>query len=328
KDEEAVIAEALSTCRHKKAKPNFSKLARQYKVSRKKLSRRYIGAPPTNEQICESANYLLSKDFTGLGDPPRARKTWVYNFLKRLERTAAEYYGEIERWFTDLKAVIKELWILPRLLWNFDETGFVVGRGKDEAVVTKHPKNAKRITVVECINAERALIPPLLIPKVRIIWRSGISISKRTIGLLLLLKMDEMTMIGGFPLWIAVQRIFLWSLLNIVKCHLLQSLDGGPFQQYKHIHGRVVNKAARLGGFDFNKNDFFLKNYAISGLRRLQKRGIWPLNPKIILDQMPSPEEAFEAMVARGDILKFTAKWMTLFPAHQLPNLYLRLQLL
>jgi hypothetical protein len=39
--------------------------------------------------------------------------------------------------------------------------------------------------------------------------------------------------------------------------HLLQPLDRVPFQQYKHIHGRVVNEVARLGGFDFNKNDFF-----------------------------------------------------------------------
>ena len=39
-----------------------------------------IGAPPTNAQIERSANYLLSKDFTGPGEPPCAGKTWIYDF--------------------------------------------------------------------------------------------------------------------------------------------------------------------------------------------------------------------------------------------------------
>ncbi|KAF3389980.1 hypothetical protein DPV78_011709 [Talaromyces pinophilus] len=197
KEEEELIAKILSAYKDEK-KPNFTKLAREYGVSRKKLARRWnglpsrstrpptnrllssdqdkalflwleyldnISAPPTNEQIEDSANYLLAKDFTGPGEPPRAGKT---------ERTAAEHYGEIERWFIDLKEIIESLKIRPRNLWNFDETGFIVGQGKDEAVVTKYPKAAKRvsslssresITVVESINAEGKIIPPLLIPK-------------------------------------------------------------------------------------------------------------------------------------------------------------------
>jgi hypothetical protein len=59
-------------------------------------------------------------------------------------------------------------------MYNFDETGFIVGRGKDEAVVTAHIKMLKRIasnssqesiTVIECINAKGTVIPPLLVPK-------------------------------------------------------------------------------------------------------------------------------------------------------------------
>jgi hypothetical protein len=64
--------------------------------------------------------------------------------------------------------------IKPQYLWNFDEAGFIVGQGKDEAVVTAYPKTSKRvssptsresITVVEAINAEGKIIPPLLIPQ-------------------------------------------------------------------------------------------------------------------------------------------------------------------
>jgi hypothetical protein len=113
---------------------------------------------------------------------------WIYDFLSRLppkyvrivqkpqesERTNAEHCGEIERWFIDLKSIMQTLNIRPRNLWNFDETGFIVGQGKDEAVVTAYPKSSKRvsslssresITIVESINAEGKIIPPLLIPK-------------------------------------------------------------------------------------------------------------------------------------------------------------------
>lgn len=33
-------------------------------------------------------------------------------------------------------------------------------------------------------------------------------------------------------------------------------------------------------------------------------RGIWPHNPKLILDQLLSPEEAFEAFMIKGGTLK------------------------
>ncbi|EED17289.1 conserved hypothetical protein [Talaromyces stipitatus ATCC 10500] len=141
------------------------------------------------EQIAKaSADFLLRKDFTGPGEPRGVGKTWVDRFLTRLpegyqrikqkpqevDRTGAEHYGEIECWFIDLKLVMQELHITPKNLWNFDETGFIVGQGKNESVVTKYPKTAKRVsslssreslTVVESINAEGRVIPPLIIPK-------------------------------------------------------------------------------------------------------------------------------------------------------------------
>jgi hypothetical protein len=220
KEEEILIAKILSAYSDKE-KPNFSKLERDYGVSRRKLCRAWngrpsrstraptnrllspdqekalfmwleyldnIGAASTNAQIERSANYLLSKDFTGPGEPPRARKTWIYDFLDRLpeqyvrivqqpqerERTASEHYGEVERWFIDLKIDMAAMFIRPQNMWNFDETGFIVGKGKPEAIVTAYPKASKSvsslssresITVVEAINAEGKVIPTLLIPK-------------------------------------------------------------------------------------------------------------------------------------------------------------------
>ena len=94
--------------------------------------------------------------------------------------------------------------------------------------------------------------------------------------------------------------------------HFLQPLDGVPFQQYKHIHGRVVNKIARLGGFDFDKNDFFeelhdirVKTFTTRTVRNgWRERGIWPIDSEVILSKMPPPEEAFEALATEGDTLK------------------------
>ncbi|EED11943.1 conserved hypothetical protein [Talaromyces stipitatus ATCC 10500] len=349
KEEEELIAKALSACQHEK-KPNFSKLSREYGVSRKKLSRRWhglpsrstrpptrrllsldqekalilwieyldnIGAPPTNQQIEESANYLLGKDFSGPGEAPRAGKNWVHDFIKRLpkqyvrivqkpqekERTVAEHYGEIERWFIDLELAIQQYKIRPQNLWNFNETGFIVGQEKDEAVVTAYPKTSKRvsslssresITVIEGINAEGKIIPPLLIPKGKVHleeWYRHIKNDDWLVAPALngfitdeiafewLQHFNHFSRPGAFPDWQLllmdnhtthltiqfVQYCEIWHIRPFRfpphSTHFLQPLDGVPFQQYKHVHGRVVNKIARL-------------------------------------------EEAFEALVAEGDALK------------------------
>ncbi|EED14599.1 conserved hypothetical protein [Talaromyces stipitatus ATCC 10500] len=387
KAEEDLIAEILGAWQHEK-KPNFSELSRKYGVSRKKLSRRWnglpsrstrpptnrvlsldqekaiflwleyldnIGASPTSEQIEASANYLLAKDFTGSGEPPRVGKMWTYDFQNRLpekyvriiqkpqekERTASEHYGEVER-------------CSPSKSMDFDETGFIVGRGKDEAVVTAYPKTSKRvsslssresITVVECINAEGLVIPPLLIPKGKVHMEEWYQHIKDDDWLIAPAENGFITDEIAFE-WLQHFHHFTkpekwgdWRLLLmdnhtthltmqfVEYCeifhirpfrfpahstHFLQPLDGVPFQQYKHVHGRVVNKVARLAGFDFDKNDFFeelhdirLKTFTNRTIRNgWRERGIWPINPSLILDKMPSPEEAFEAMVAEGDTLK------------------------
>ncbi|EED23387.1 conserved hypothetical protein [Talaromyces stipitatus ATCC 10500] len=327
-----------------------------------------LSAPPTNQQIEESANYLLGKDFSGPGEPPRAGKNWVHDFIKRLpkqyvrivqkpqekERTVAEHYGEVERWFIDLELAIQQYKIRPQNLWNFDETGFIVGQGKDEAVVTAYPKTSKRvsslssresITVVEGINAEGKIIPPLLIPKGKVHleeWYRHIKdddwlVAPASNGFITdeiafewLQHFDHFSRPGAFPDWRLilidnhtthltiqfVQYCEIWHIRPFRfpphSTHFLQPLDGVPFQQYKHVHGRVVNKIARLGGFDFDKNDFFeelrdirIRTFTTRTIRHgWRERGIWPLNPRLILDTMLQPEEAFEAFVAEGDALK------------------------
>lgn len=63
--------------------------------------------------------------------------------------------------------------VRPNDIYDFDEIGFLEGQGKTEKVVTQFPEgngslsssfSRKLITVLECISADGALLPPLIIP--------------------------------------------------------------------------------------------------------------------------------------------------------------------
>lgn len=89
-----------------------------------------------------------------------------------------------------------------------------------------------------------------------------------------------------------------------------------PFQQYKHIYKRVVNKIIHLEDFNFNKNNFFkelhdiwIKMFTICIIHHnWREYKIWPYNPYIILDKIPLLEEVFKAFIADSDMLKIYNK--------------------
>ncbi|KAL1960910.1 hypothetical protein VTO42DRAFT_5894 [Malbranchea cinnamomea] len=73
--------------------------------------------------------------------------------------------------------------------------------------------------------------------------------------------------------------------------HHLQPLDGTPFQQYKHWHGKAVDEAARLGDEMFDHREFWT---ALPGIRDQTftsptiragwaSRGIWPFKPAAVV---------------------------------------------
>lgn len=76
--------------------------------------------------------------------------------------------------------------------------------------------------------------------------------------------------------------------------HILQPLDGKPFQQYKHFHGKAVNEAARYGYEDFGKQEFLqhlpeirknaFKSYTISS--GFKDCGIHPYDPSRVMDYL------------------------------------------
>lgn len=80
--------------------------------------------------------------------------------------------------------------------------------------------------------------------------------------------------------------------LPVHTTHVLQPLDGKPFQQYKHFHGKAVNEAARYGYEYFGKREFLqhlptiqmdaFKSYTIQS--GFSDCGIYPFNPDPVIE--------------------------------------------
>ena len=132
---------------------------------------------------------------TGVHPPQllqRLGRDWVTRWLKRhpellkqrqksreKERIDAATYTELSAWYKRFNDTVLRHAILPQDCWNFDETGFRIGCGGSQIVVTfgrgaqlkgesrVAPTQLNRdfVTAVECVNAAGAAIPPLLIMK-------------------------------------------------------------------------------------------------------------------------------------------------------------------
>ncbi|USP77769.1 hypothetical protein yc1106_05043 [Curvularia clavata] len=135
--------------------------------------------------IVSCANYLLQQAHNGPGPPPTASSRWAKQWLKRqpelhvrrqrslnLNRALAHDSDSIIEWFNTFISLIQTHGIPPSDIWNFDETGFRIGIGKDQWVVTFEPRrrvylptpdNRISLTVTECVNAAGHAIPPMII---------------------------------------------------------------------------------------------------------------------------------------------------------------------
>jgi len=76
--------------------------------------------------------------------------------------------------------------------------------------------------------------------------------------------------------------------------HLLQPLDVGVFQSFKHWHAKGVDVAMRCGQTEFNKLDFFAlfstihaKTMTLKTISHAwEKTGLMPYNPSVVLNQI------------------------------------------
>ncbi|KAJ6050500.1 uncharacterized protein N7446_010609 [Penicillium canescens] len=145
-----------------------------------------VGASINRRQIAIAANSILEEDHHDESEPPpQIGDHWLKRFLKRnpeyyvrrrkaldVERSAALDKSVVERWFQDYKQVVTEHGICQQDIYNFDETGFQIGVGRDQFIITRHPKkklfngsitNRESVTVLEAVSADGFACPPLII---------------------------------------------------------------------------------------------------------------------------------------------------------------------
>lgn len=142
-----------------------------------------MGLVPKRKQIEAAANSILREAYgvTSL----RVSEHWIKRFLGRhpeyyrrrrraldLERMQAHDKSSIELWFRSYHDAIERYGITPQDIWNFDETGFQIGVGKDQFIITREPKkkifsgantNRESVPVIEAVNTTGSVISPLIV---------------------------------------------------------------------------------------------------------------------------------------------------------------------
>jgi DDE superfamily endonuclease/Tc5 transposase-like DNA-binding protein len=137
------------------------------------------------EFVTDAANTILYERSgrAKQGDPPTVGQKWTTRFLKRhgyhkklqkklhSDRQASEDLDRVDIYFQHLRTILTEEGIPPEDIWNMDETGFRIGVGKDQFIVTKRkrshyfaiPENRESATAIEAISAGGHYIPAFLI---------------------------------------------------------------------------------------------------------------------------------------------------------------------
>jgi hypothetical protein len=137
--------------------------------------------PPRLRGVEDMANHLLHER-----DAPPVGKLWAHNFVKRqprlrtrrtrrydYQRAKCEDPKVIGDWFTLVRNVKAKYGILDDDVYNFDETGFIMGMIFPGMVVTTsdgrgkaklaQPGNREWATVIQGVNALGWAIPPFII---------------------------------------------------------------------------------------------------------------------------------------------------------------------
>lgn len=144
-----------------------------------------LGAHARLETIVSSANAIIAVSYgSSAQTPPRVDRRWATAWVSRqkdlfkvreqrldVQRSLSHNPDVIIEWFRGLQSLIMEFGIDPADQWNFDETGFRIGVGKDQWIITFHPNvrylaapdDRESVTLVEAVNGAGDVIPPLII---------------------------------------------------------------------------------------------------------------------------------------------------------------------
>jgi hypothetical protein len=309
-----------------------------------------VGLSINRAQIGIAANSILEEAHSDkTTEPPQIGEHWLARFLQRhpefyrrrrraidIERATALDKSVVERWFDDYQRVVTEHGILPEDIYNFDETGFQIGVGQDQYIITREPRkklfngsitNRESVTVLEAVSADGFTCPPLIILSGRqalLRWFEGLDSDEhiavtdtgymndvlayqwiqlfhkwtigRTKGAKRLVLCDRFGshLTRQFIKFCEKNNIILFFLLAH-SSHILQPLDVGVFNVYKHWHSEAIEAATATGCTKFTKDEFL---HAITQIRQKTFRpqtikygfklaGLWPINSKLITDELP-----------------------------------------
>jgi len=280
-----------------------------------------LGLLAQRELLRGAADYILLANWTPTSTdekPPSVGQHWVSRVLKRhpeyilkrrkvldLERKRSESYENLQNWFQLLQDAITSFGIHSDDIWNFDETGFRIGVGRDQLVITKqqrqlhlgHPTNRESATAIEAVSAGGAHIPLFLIfsgithqsswysnPELdsdTTIAVSSSGYSNDQLSLDWLHHFEKHTrkltkgtkrLLDGYRSHHTIEFIQYCDSNDIIPfgfpphtAHILQPLDVVVFQPHKHYHTKALDVAVRDGCTRFNKVEFLS---AIDEIRR------------------------------------------------------------
>ena len=163
--------------------PNSKRLNKleEEAIIRRILEESARGFAPTKAEVRAMANKLLEER----GSNP-VGKNWVDNFVKRTaelrtrwsrpydhQRAACEDPVAIQRWFDLVQATRQKWGIVDDDIYNFDETGFIMGKIGSQLVITGsegygkkkrvQPGNREWVTAIQGVGASGRRLPPFVV---------------------------------------------------------------------------------------------------------------------------------------------------------------------
>ena len=273
-------------------------------ITKRILDESLRGLPPTKAGVRDMADKLLKER----GEKP-VGKNWVDNFIKRTpelttrwsrpydhQRATCEDPVIIQPWFTLVQRMKAEYGIIDEDTYNFDESGFLLGKISSQLVVTgaEKPGKTKKIqpgdrewaTLIQGIGSTGKAIPPFLIfagkvlistwfediPRDWIIEVSPNGWTNNNLALAWLKHFDTHAKpIGAYRLLIfdgheshcsvnfqdfCREKKIITLCMPPHSSHLLQPLDVACFSPLKRRYGEEISALARNHTYHISKEKF------------------------------------------------------------------------
>lgn len=144
-----------------------------------------VGTSARIQMVSGCANTILRQAHLGSEPAPLVSEQWARRFLDRypeyfirkqqtldVNRKNAHQPDDILTWFEKYKAVCTQYNIQAADTYNFDESGFRIGIGRDQWIITRDPNrqaylgsstNRELVTVGETISGDGFVLPPIII---------------------------------------------------------------------------------------------------------------------------------------------------------------------